>query len=690
MVIKHPKKDVLHLSDIYIYPDIKDVSDKAAIQKPFYSIVDIIEKYQLMCFMGTEEIGKTSLSKKLSINFLDNGNKVILLNGDDVCSTNPEDLIKRFLKKYKLKKINSKEYKDSILIIDNFSNIAMLNKYISKFLENMTIFFSKVIVIIGKNEIVQYQSKLSSSGFSFLEILPFGHKKRNEFIQKWLLINEENSDMAISNEILSKVDHITSQFESIMKKNIMESKPIYLITIIQFLDGFSNFSDKFTLTSFGHCYQVLIMGMLNKAKIDLKQDADGVLNFLGYLSFEFYKKDVKEISDIQFKEFYNQYSKRFNVLKNIKDKLLNSGIIYTSENYSIKFSQNYLYYFCCAKYIADNFSKHGNEINSLCENIHNEDKANILIFLVHHFRDDKILLNEVLTHSICLMENNIAFYMTIENNKKFTNVIDSNIKSIVLEDKDIIEERNKILQNKEMLENENSILDNIIEEDAKEVKDSISNGEFHDNIQDVFSALKSLEVIGQIAKNRNSSIELDSLNELLEISYDIGLKILGFYMELFSNNYDDLKEIIKDVIISNRNISTTKDITEEAENLIRIFCFNICFHIIKLIAKNTAHSNLLENSRNLVENKDIPAYHLILLASQLNVDYQLPKDLILDMLENFRSNPLAYSLMRSLIVHHSYIYDLGYKDMQWICDKLDIKKEQIYAGKENGIDKLLQ
>lgn len=678
VVIKHPKKDVLQLDDIYVYPDIKDVSDESVIQKQYYDMDDILGKYHLMCFMGTEEIGKTSLSKKLASDFLVKNQKVVLLDGGEIKTTNSEELVKKFVKKYKLNH-TPEGYNGGILIIDDFSKIAMNDRYINQFLENVSGFFSSIILMIDKNEIVQYQFKLSNNGFSLLEILPFGHKKRSEFIQKWLLINEDNSDIALNNDILYKMDYITSQFESIMKKNIMDSKPIYLITIIQLLDGLSNYSDKFTLTSFGHCYHVLIMGMLSKAKVDLRQDSDGILNFLGFLSFEFYKKSIKEISVNDFDEFQNKYAENFNIPKDIKEKLLGSGIVYINTNDMIKFSQNYLYYFCCAKHIADNFSEHGDEITLLCENIHNEDKANILIFLVHHFRDDKLLLDEVLTHSICLLDNHPAFYMTSEDNKKFINVLGNTIKNIVWKEKDVIDERDKILQRKELLEDEDSILENSLTEENKEIEYAI----FQDNIQDILSALRSLEVIGQIAKNRNSSIKLSSLNELLETSYDIGLRILGFYLELFSSTYDDIKQMIEEILLDSRNITTQSDIAEEVENLIRNFCFNICFHIIKLIAKNTAHSNLIESSKNLADKKNIPAYKLILLASQLNINYQLPKNLILEISEDFKNNPLAYSLLRSLIVHHSYIYDLDYKDVQWICSKLKIEKEQIHNNKDN-------
>ena len=132
-------------------------------------------------------------------------------------------------------------------------------------------------LFVDKNEIVQYQAKLANKDFNFLDILPFGYVKRNEFIKKWLLIGKDDDERhVIDNELLVKVDQIASQFDTIMKKNIMDSRPIYLITIIQILDNFASTSDKFTFTSFGYCYQALITSMLTKAKVNIQQDLDGI------------------------------------------------------------------------------------------------------------------------------------------------------------------------------------------------------------------------------------------------------------------------------------------------------------------------------------------------------------------------------------------------------------------------------
>ena len=166
----------------------------------------------------------------------------------------------------------------------------------------------------------------------------------------------------------------------------MDSRPIYLITIIQILDNFASTSDKFTFTSFGYCYQALITSMLTKAKVNIQQDLDGIFNFLSHLAFKLYSLESKKISSSEFSEFLKEYETKFNPLRNIKETLITSGILYTPDNDILKFSQDYLYCFCCAKFIADNFSKHSSEISFLCENIHNEEKANILTEVTQPFK----------------------------------------------------------------------------------------------------------------------------------------------------------------------------------------------------------------------------------------------------------------------------------------------------------------
>ena len=85
--IKHANKDFLSLNEIFIYPDIRVINDASTIQKQTWTPQEVLESHKLIYFLGTEEIGKTSLLKKLAQDCLNKGEKIIIFNGLDIKNT---------------------------------------------------------------------------------------------------------------------------------------------------------------------------------------------------------------------------------------------------------------------------------------------------------------------------------------------------------------------------------------------------------------------------------------------------------------------------------------------------------------------------------------------------------------------------------------------------------------------------
>ncbi|NDW26951.1 ATP-binding protein, partial [Acinetobacter baumannii] len=409
-----------------------------------------MEKYNYIYFLGTEEIGKTTLFKKIAKDYLSKDEKIILLNGIDIKTNNIDRLVQKFYEKYSLEAF--KDLSDVVLLIDDFSKQNMKEDILEGFLEELCGKFKKVIIFIDKNNFIQNTAKYLKIHFNEVEILPFGHLKRHEIIKKWVTIGDDDINV-ISNEVYVKIDNISAHFDIIMKKNIMDSRPIYIISIMQTLENLSMTNGNYSLTSYGQCYHVLITSMLNKANISMSQDLDGVMNFLSYLGYHFYNNNIDEISEDDFQYLCLEYKKKFVPPTNIKNILLDSGILATPDNYTLRFSQKYLYYFCCAKYISDNSEKMKDVITNLCQNIHNEQTANILIFLVHHLRGTS-LLEEILTHTICLLDSVQVFDMTAESNRNFKKILGEELQKIVIESKNAEEQRATLLKRKDELEAE--------------------------------------------------------------------------------------------------------------------------------------------------------------------------------------------------------------------------------------------
>lgn len=679
MLIKHVKKDYLKIDDIFVYPDIKDINDNDVIKKSTTTVKKILEKYNYIYFLGTEEIGKTTLFKKIAKDYLSRDEKIILLNGIDIKTNNIDRLVQKFYEKYSLEAFN--DLNDVVLLIDDFSKQNMKDDILEKFLEELCSKFKKVIIFIDKNNFIQNTAKYLKIHFNEVEILPFGHLKRHEIIKKWVTIGDDDINV-ISNEVYVKIDNISAHFDIIMKKNIMDSRPIYIISIMQTLENLSMTNGNYSLTSYGQCYHVLITSMLNKANISMSQDLDGVMNFLSYLGYHFYNTNIDEISEDDFQYLCLEYKKKFVPPTNIKNILLDSGILATPDNYTLRFSQKYLYYFCCAKYISDNSEKMKDVITNLCQNIHNEQTANILIFLVHHLRGTS-LLEEILTHTICLLDNIQIFDMTAESNRNFKKILGEELQKIVIESKNAEEQRASLLKRKDELEAEVDSIELAMDDHQISTKDLEATIEFS-ILQEATSALKSIEVLGQIAKNRHSSIDIEGLTSILSTTYDTGLKVLNFYLSFFKDSEDDLKSILKSIIMDKNQIDNDQEAIKMAEKLINNLCFSICFYMVQLISKSTAHIKLIDISFQLSNKVNTPAYQLIHIYSQLVISAKLPKKNIKDAIKENEKNPLVFSLLKHMVANHVYLHNLDYQDMQWIQSQFNIGVDsQIRASKDS-------
>ncbi|WP_151958933.1 NACHT domain-containing protein [Acinetobacter junii] len=688
VTIKHSKKDFITVDDIFVYPDIKCVDDNLTIKKYKWTVNEVLDKYNYIYFLGSEESGKTTLMKRLAKDYLSQGYSPIVVNAENLKNIDEKQILQDFNERFGLSfSIDSSK---TILLIDNFSKQRLKDNVLDKFLSEITEKFFKVFIFVDKNNFFMNSNKYLKYKFKEVEILNFGYAKRNELYKRWYSVGEDIDVLKTDNEMYGKIDALANHFDILMKKNIMDSRPIYILTIIQTLENMST-NNNYQLTSYGQCYYVLLTGMLKKANISLTNDLDGFLNFLSFLAYYLYAHNLESICDEELNQIIVEYSSKYIAPRDIKKVLLNSGVFVTPDDDSMRFSQKYLYYFCCAKHLADNAIELADEITLLCKNMHNENKANILIFLVHHLRSTNIL-QEILNHAICLMDGISVFDMNLEQCKEFKGLLGEEIHKVVYEDKNSEEQRELYYRNKEKIEdsNENSdLFDLSVDEKELDIKKSELEAKVDFSLfQQATSSIRSIEVLGQIAKNRHSSINRNDLSDILMVAYDNGLKVLNFYLNIFKDTENDLKEFIKSIVSDKGEIST-EEAKKVAEKIIHQICFSICMYIIQLISKSTAHSQLLEISEKLTEQRDTPAYFLVDLYSRLIIQKELPKSLIKKIKKENENNPLVYSLLKQLVVGHLYLHNVDYREKQWIQDNINVKvADQLRATSNQALKQL--
>jgi hypothetical protein len=192
------------------------------------------------------------------------------------------------------------------------------------------------------------------------------------------------------------------------------------------------------------------------------------------------------------------------------------------------------------------------------------------------------------------------------------------------------------------------------------------------HLADINSSAKSVEIIGQILRNRHGDLTKPQLIELAEASFGTGLRFLDFYLELVSTSEEEILGIISNLIKKDDRIDNSK-IEKIARRFYVHICYEFTFGVIKKIAFSTGSDKLL-GIFDEVSNKepDSAAIKLINLAIKLEFDSSIPFKLMEELISEFKPNFVAKRMVQQLVIQHLYLHHIDITEKQRISSILGI------------------
>jgi predicted MPP superfamily phosphohydrolase len=545
--LKHSRKEKLELSDVFVYPDLEPIdNDQTVVQYPnSEELIDLVRDHESVNVLveGEDQSGKTTLFFVLLKKLYEIGYNPIYLRGKYTNVTDVKKIIKKAIKEQNHNINLFFQQPRRVLFLDNFHKSSLNSKHRKVLLNNLSSHFDYVFISadnsIGSNITTEEATNLKK--FDKYKLLPLGHEKRGELIEQWLRIGEDV--MTINEELLLK--SIKARFDeinSLIGNRLMPSYPIFVLTLLQGLDD-NIISQDFSQTSYAHVYYALITAGLVREGANDNNKLTSYLNILKELAFYLFDKQTETFTESDFDEFYTNYGKLyykdFSSIQ-VLSTLSKANIIkYDDENYC--FSYKYIFFYLVAQKISSKIDTHEELIEGLCENIHLEKNANILIFLSHHSKAQILIDNIVFTSEIPF-ENSKP--VTLDKNDEFVCFISDFAKEIqdnIIEDRDPKKEIKTDLQNRDKLDrnnNHNTSDDELMPPELKEIN----------------QAFRSIKIIGQIVKNQQGDFEKEKLVELVEAAYSASFRYVGFFSEMLIKDKEllieaiteDIKEITKD------------------------------------------------------------------------------------------------------------------------------------------------
>lgn len=422
-----------------------------------------------------------------------------------------------------------------VIFIDNFDKISKDYNIYSNILKKVYHTFKNVILTeetpfnIINNAHLSISSEELARHIRHYEIMEFGHKLRSSLIQKWNKIGNS----------VQKGEETKNFIDAVIGHNLVPSYPIFLLIILQITHNEE--ADTVSRSSYGQYYEYMIIKSLSKSVEGEKLDI--YLDYLSKLSYHIFRKHNQAISPEEFSTFHKEQIINLPHLlthTDIIEALIKADTITVEESF-YRFKYKYIYYYFVARYLSKNMDSESvkEDIKSLCRDLHNDDYANIVLFLTHHTKDQQII-NEILltTESI------------------FSDIDPFSIEEDSLEIDELIEELSRLgTKDRKLKELITKYSSRSIEKAIPQIVQG--DGQFGDESELITShftreeysaANMALKIVGQILRSTETQEE-DKFSPLVRQSYLMALRSLNAHKKtldlikaMILNTYEERPE----------------------------------------------------------------------------------------------------------------------------------------------------
>lgn len=604
---------------------------------------------------GESQSGKSSLLQMLYSSWFKDGVFSLLLRGKDIKHYNINDLCKCAYKQQYQNKISSYELfmqldrNKRILIIDDFDKSLINAENKSKLLDNALCNFEKII--ITKDQQIDLRNLLlyanNTEDTKLFRILSLGCQKRNLLIEKWIRLGQD--ELILSDEmLLDQIKRTYNQISVLLGQQLIPSYPVFILSLLQGLNQAIAHFDV-SKTSYAYCYNSLIIASLLKSGTD-KEKINGVMKFLCEFSYSHYdrKRNNKYFSINEFNSFYQDYQTDYNVPYS-KEKLLstldNAGLIRSVDGDSYSFAYKYVYYFLVAQKISNliNENKADGIVQDLCNNLHKEQEANILIFLVYHNGTEK-QMEDLLFASMLPFENYEPITLDLDDPlfQGVNDIVDDIKTKVMLENVDP-------KQNREISLRESDKMHRQIEKSHHPTEEEL---ESNSCLRDLNNTIKIIKILGQIVKNQIETLKKNQIIKLLEESYNVCFRSIAFFSTMIESSKD---EIIDYLIEENKkkNIINEEQIRIRVQKLLHVLLYQFCLQSFTNLSRSVGTSNVPDIYDTIADKFGTPAAKIISFTIKTYYNKMHLADLEKIVLE-YKNNPVVMEIVKARVLHYVY------------------------------------
>jgi len=698
----HPRKTTLTIDDIYVFPDLEELSDKPE-GNYIHSreTLDYLLTNNRVLVFGPENSGKTSLLKVMFRQYQQKGLVPLWVDGKDIRTGNPRRL-KRFFSTA-FESIYGNQYVEDFwqldaanvaLIIDGLQNSDLNRKAKLSLFDFIDNHFSTAL--ISSSSLISIQELVETEKNDFLfsckrVLLPeFGNVSRSKLIEKWLLLGQEDTFEEV--ELDHKIKEVDTKSSIILRPSVAPSYPFYILTIAQSVDNIGEATHILSNEdrgSFGFFYEWLITTALHRSPKKIS-DVNLKYRYLSELSYHMYQNSVVRMDPYELETFHSSYLQRFSLrhidlpYDDMVTDMVNSGLL-KDENGYYEFRYPYVYYYFIARALNSRLQKpeyetHVKEtVSRLAGEIDSDENENILLFL-SYLSEDPYIRDTILQAARKMFSYNAP--TDLDKDVAFINRDDFNLSMNLPEKKP--REIRELIHEKEDQEQR--------KRDSKGVgttKSAVPDDEeqIDERIQSITRAFRMVRIMGHIAKNFATSWEGPDKYPIAEESYMLGLRTLKEILINLAQSYDEFVEHVKEAIQyriekemiklppERRHSLTDAQLVTLARATAFVRTFILTSNGIVAIANHVGSDKLYPIYKEILDKyNSLLSIRLVDVAIKLESQTHLPLDIMSELLNDLDKNHLAKAILRHLAFKRMSLYETDRSEKQRCCQMLGIKQ----------------
>lgn len=669
----HPQKESVLLDDIFVctelakYDNLKEYEDNISSDE----LSENLLKSGKIIIAGEDQSGKTTLCKRMFCE-LRNLNFIPVYVSDKKTHFKGKiknNILKSLREQYKDIDVNEIDQERIIPIIDDFHHATNKEKHINELSK-----YPHCIIIVDDIFGLNIKDETLISSFTTFRIKELKPSLRYELVKKWEILTDKDVGYDYKN-IDKKIELINSILGKSVGKGIMPAYPFFVLSTIVTYDTFAMSLDQ-EITSQGYCYQAFIYFYLRKRGVE-NDEVDIYINFLTELASYVYKEKLEVLNPHNFALFMESYLETYNLpikpeilLKNLSEIISEDSF----KNYSFK--HKYFYYFFVAKYLSEHTddSKVMELRSNIINNLHVDENAYVTIFLTHHSKNINIV-NEIESVALCLFDEYKPATLTRDEMTFFDKQSHIIVKA-ALPPANITPER-------ERMERLN------IQDDIEQSHEDIEQKEHIDEDESIEKelrrAIKTVEVMGCIIRNRAGSLEKVRLEKMFMEAMNVHLRILSSLFEMIKSE-NEQKEMVDFILERLRCLEEGEGINkkltgEEKRELAKNIYWNVNYFTVYGIIYKIIHSlgsdKLTAIMNSVCDEVNTPASFLVKhgILMEYNKNLQI-KELKSGINEDYFSE-IAEKATKLMVVNHCSTHQIDYKGRQQIISILQIPTQNL-------------